>query len=143
MHTVTINYLSDEETPLDDQVQQSVVNNSTFDLTSYIQEAIVADGHRYILESRTTDPSDLQIDDNNTFAVTSDVTINYIYTLDDWNDKDDTETGGDDIPDKYQVLVKFEAKANGSVRGETTQIFTLGESPDYAESGRQATSNCH
>ena len=135
MHTVTINYLSDEETPLDDQVQQSVVNNSTFDLTSYIQEAIVADGHRYILESRTTDPSDLQIDDNNTFAVTSDVTINYIYTLDDWNDKDDTETGGDDIPDKYQVLVKFEAKANGSVRGETTQIFTLGESPDYAESG--------
>ena len=54
--------------------------------------------------------------------------ITLVYTLDNWNDKDDTTTGGDGIPDKYQALVNF-VSANpeqGTVTGKTTQVFTLG-----------------
>ena len=48
------------------------------------------------------------------------------YTLDNWNDEDDELTGGDGIPDKYQVLVKFEAAdENGTVTGDgCIQVFT-------------------
>ena len=38
----------------------------------------------------------------------------------------DTDTNNDDIPDKYQVFVNFKsADENGSVRGNTFQVFTL------------------
>ena len=67
---------------------------------------------------------------------TTDVTVKLIYTQDEWKDSTpDEETGGDGIPDKYQALVKFEAKENGSVSGPTPQVFTLGTAPEYATSG--------
>ena len=54
--------------------------------------------------------------------------IDLYYYLDAWNDKDDTLTGGDGIPDKYQALVKFESAdaTKGAVAGEgAVQVFTF------------------
>ena len=59
-------------------------------------------------------------------TLTEDTVIDLYYYLDIWNDENDTISGGDDIPDMYQVLVKFES-ANplyGTVEGKTTQVFT-------------------
>lgn len=58
--------------------------------------------------------------------------IDLYYYLDIWNDKDDSISGGDNIPDMYQVLVKFES-ANplyGKVEGKTTQVFTGKDAED-------------
>jgi len=58
--------------------------------------------------------------------------IDLYYYLDTWNDKDDSISGGDNIPDMYQVLVKFES-ANplyGKVEGKTTQVFTGKDAED-------------
>ena len=65
--------------------------------------------------------------------------ITVTYALDNWNDGDNTETGGDGTPDKYQVFVNF-VSANteqGTVSGDgTTQVFTLTDDNDnYVESG--------
>lgn len=60
-------------------------------------------------------------------TLTEDTVIDLYYYLDIWNDENDTVSGGDGIPDMYQVLVKFES-ANplyGTVTGKTTtQVFT-------------------
>ena len=60
-------------------------------------------------------------------TLTGDTVIDLYYYLDIWNDENDTVSGGDGIPDMYQVLVKFES-ANplyGTVTGKTTtQVFT-------------------
>ena len=53
--------------------------------------------------------------------------FNVYYVTDKWNDVNDSETGGDDIPDKKQALVKFVSAGNGSVGGDTVQIFTMSE----------------
>lgn len=59
--------------------------------------------------------------------LTGNTIIDLYYYLDIWNDKNDTVSGGDGIPDMYQALVKFES-ANplyGTVTGKTTtQVFT-------------------
>ena len=54
--------------------------------------------------------------------------IHLYYYLDAWNDKNDTLTGGDGIPDKYQALVKFESAdaTKGTVTGKgAVQVFTF------------------
>ena len=54
--------------------------------------------------------------------------IDLYYYLDEWNDKNNTLTGGDNIPDKYQALVKFESAdaTKGTVTGEgAVQVFTF------------------
>ncbi len=65
-------------------------------------------------------------------------TITLVYTLDNWKDGDkddptgeDSTTGGDGIPDKSQALVNFVSadKDQGTVTGNTTQVFTL-KDPD-------------
>ena len=54
-----------------------------------------------------------------------------IYTatweVDNWNSNDNSETGGDGIPDKYQALVKFlPGDPNGEVSGnKITQVITM------------------
>jgi len=60
------------------------------------------------------------------------------YTKDNWNDKDDEETGGDNIPDYKQAVVKFQSADvyEGTVSGKTVQVFTLARNNagQYAES---------
>ena len=62
--------------------------------------------------------------------LTGNTVIDLYYYLDIWNDENDTVSGGDGIPDMYQVLVKFESAnplygtVTGTVTGTTTQVFT-------------------
>ena len=54
--------------------------------------------------------------------------IHLYYYLDAWNDKDDTLTGGDDIPDKYQTVVTYKVVGGTWKDGKTDaqiQVFTL------------------
>lgn len=54
------------------------------------------------------------------------ITYTATWEVDNWNSKDNTETGGDGIPDKYQALVKFlPGDPNGEVSGKTTQVITM------------------
>ena len=53
--------------------------------------------------------------------------IHLYYYLDAWNDKDDTLTGGDDIPDKYQAVVTYKVVGGTWKDGKTdvqVQVFT-------------------
>ena len=47
----------------------------------------------------------------------------------------DGEPDPDGIPDKYQVLVKYEADANGSITGETFEVFTAEKDADGKYAG--------
>lgn len=54
--------------------------------------------------------------------------IHLYYYLDAWNDKDDTLTGGDGIPDKYQAVVTYKVVGGTWKDGKTddqVQVFTL------------------
>ena len=69
--------------------------------------------------------------------------IDLYYYLDEWNDEDDTTSGGDNTPDCQQAVVNFRANPNGTVgkAGEkTTQVFTLDkdENNKYSKSIRPA-----
>ena len=43
------------------------------------------------------------------------VTVNLVYVKDEWDDEDDSETGGDGTPDYRQALIKYEAETGGTV----------------------------
>lgn len=65
--------------------------------------------------------------------------IDLYYYLDEWNDKNNTLTGGDGTHDCQQAVVNFLADPNGSVDKDsekTTQVFTLkkGEDGKYSDS---------
>lgn len=54
--------------------------------------------------------------------------IHLYYYLDAWNDKNDTLTGGDGIPDKYQAVVTYKVVGGTWKDGKTddqVQVFTL------------------
>ena len=63
------------------------------------------------------------------------------FDKDNWNDEEDDPDKPDGIPDKYQVLVKYEADANGEVTGREVEIFTLVDAEgNYVQSGDIKTS---
>ena len=45
--------------------------------------------------------------------------------LDAWDEDNNTETGGDNIADKYQVLVKYTAGSGGRITGKTVEVLTI------------------
>ena len=60
-------------------------------------------------------------------AETDENVITVTYALDNWDDKDDSETGGDGTPDYRQALIKYvvaDGRDNGSV-SPTLQVETL------------------
>ena len=72
-----------------------------------------------------------------------DTTIDLYYYLDNWKDADnttdkDSETGGDDIPDCYQVLVKYQSgdTNRGSVGPLTMEVLTIKSNGVYASEGQ-------
>ena len=135
-YTVTIQYQDEDGNTLGDDV---TIPNQTYDsqvnLSEYFENTLSSGNNHYVWVRTESDPS-VTIEDN-IFTITENTTITYVYALDNWNDEDDTETGGDNIPDKYQALVKFAAKENGEVSGTgITQVFTLTDDNDnYVESG--------
>lgn len=62
-------------------------------------------------------------------TVTADATYTATWAVDNWKDDDtngDSETGGDGIPDSQQALIKYVAKAGGSVT-PAIQVVTLAD----------------
>ncbi len=139
-HTVTFEYILDDETKLkNDEVLQNVTHNSTVDIdTYYTHEITVGDNHYTWIARRT--PTDLVWvnEDEGQFSVTGDITITFVYSLDNWDENDDSEEGGDGTPDKYQVLVKYTASNGGSIadNANTTEVLTIRNADEeYTESG--------
>lgn len=61
------------------------------------------------------------------------VTVNLVYSKDEIGGED-PEDPGDDIPDKYQVTVKYKATTGGNITGITQEVLTIKDS-----SGKFAT----
>ena len=72
-----------------------------------VPEKVSNNGENYIFdESRSDSTSGTNISEN--------VTVNLVYVKDELDDEDDTETGGDDIPDYKQAVIKYVADPAGS-----------------------------
>ena len=85
-----------------------------------------------------------------TSMLTKDTTIDLYYYLDNWKDADETtdstdkdsETGGDDIPDCYQVLVNYKSgdTNRGSVGPLTMEVLTIKNNDVCASKGQVVAS---
>ena len=87
-------------------------------------------GDTYLYRRTTVTTGGKTVDYNpDTARFTEDTTIDIYYYRDSWNDKNNSETGGDGIPDTEQVLVKFGSKDRGDwVTGNgIIQVYTLDE----------------
>ena len=92
----------------------------------------------YALDTVTVDgqPAALTADGTYTFTnVAADHSITVVYATDAWNDKDDTTTGGDGIPDKYQVVVKYVADKGGKITGKQVEVLTITVDGHYSTVG--------
>ena len=121
---IVIHFVDDAATPatlLADKTLKDQYKDSSYDVASEIP-ARISD---YVKETVTGATSG---------TVTGNVEITVVYAKDVWKDADqtedtedeDSETGGDDIPDKYQVLVKY--KSEDSNKGTVTpeyEVITL------------------
>ena len=125
-YNITVNYVDDSDPA--QTIKESVTLDGQY--ASGDHTFTVGEDTNF-LEAITTDSGDKYIyaASDKTVSVTvsgGDAEINLVYTKDNWNADTDTPTGGDGIADKYQALVKFEsADQNGTVTGDTTQIFDL------------------
>ena len=87
-------------------------------------------GDTYLYRRTTVTTGGKTVDYNpDTARFTEDTTIDIYYYRDSWNDKNNSETGGDGTPDTEQVLVKFGSKDRGDwVTGSgVVQVYTLDE----------------
>ena len=62
--------------------------------------------------------------------------IKVYYVTDNWDAENDKSTGGDGIPDKYQVLIKYvSTDENQGTVSSTQEVLTIYNGNAYAESG--------
>ena len=108
--TVTVTYSDDNGKALQDAVTLNTSYNSSYDVSGQIYEFLDIDGHHYIKESVTGEVSG---------TVTSNVTVDVVYALDDKGDH-----GPDGTADKYQVEVTYGA-VNGTVSFNGPKYLSL------------------
>ena len=116
-YTLTINHYYDEVGG--ETVQASAVQtlNEGDSWTATPLTNVDKNGVNYIFDaSLSTSPL------NGT--ISGDVTVNLVYVKDELDDEDDTETGGDDIPDYKQAVIKYVAEDGGEV-SPTIEVVTL------------------
>ena len=92
------------------------------------------DGDNYVLVS-TNHSCTIDVDSSkNVITVT--------YALDNWKDSEDgdTETGGDEIPDYQQALIKYVSNENGSVAPQL-DVITLSQKDDNNKYSGEATAS--
>ena len=94
--TVTVTYSDDNGKALQDAVTLNTSYNSSYDVSGQIYEFLDIDGHHYIKESVTGEVSG---------TVTSNVTVDVVYTLDDKGDH-----GPDGTADKYQACLLYTSR---------------------------------
>lgn len=128
-YTLTVSYISDDGTALGKgDITQPINYGDSYDITDngedVYPQVISVGNDRYILEGPDEDSDPV----SNESGVTGDVAITLVYTKDNWNDEEDTETGGDNIPDKYQAKVTYKVVGGTWSDGtdtNITEIFTL------------------
>ena len=94
-------------------------------------------GQKYLYDGTKTTVNDAAYKADTMTLDTKGTAIDLYYYLDEWNDKDDTLTGGDGTPDCQQAVVNFLADPNGTVSKDgATQVFTLKKGKDgkYSDS---------
>lgn len=96
-------------------------------------------GQKYLYDGTKTTVNNAAYKADTMTLDTKGTAIDLYYYLDEWNDEDDTLTGGDGTPDKYQALVKFESAdaTKGTVAGTgAVQVFTFKNAEgEYLTSG--------
>ena len=60
-----------------------------------------------------------------TFTITGNTTLYAIWETDDWDETNNQPTGGDGIPDKYQVTVKYEAINGSIISTPISEVLTI------------------
>ena len=116
-----------EESPLFVEHGKNISLSFTPD-TGYALQALKVDGQDLNASaySNNLTYSFNNVDENHSIEV--------VYSVDKWNDKDDLEEGGDGIADSRQVKFSFvsEDEARGTVTGATVQVITLSEGESTA-----------
>ena len=123
--------------------------------TLFTPDQTVTDDNKnyvYVPASTTVTQNDgtaTHLDENATLTAEKTV-IDLYYYLDNWKDADETtdstdkdsETGGDGIPDCYQVLVKYQSgdTKRGSVGPLTMEVLTIKSNDVYASKGQVVAS---
>ncbi len=133
-----INEKGVEELAVNITVQSAEEDTKISDLIQHLETDQTYYGQNYFYDRNKT-----TVNENTPYTadmtLTNGTAIDLYYYLDEWNDKDDTLTGGDGTPDCQQAVVNFLADPNGSVGKEgekTTQVFTLkkGDDGKYSDS---------
>ena len=122
-----INEKGVEELAVNIMVQSAEKGTKISDLIYHLENNQTYDGQKYLYDCTKTTVNGVAYAETMTLDANG-TAIDLYYYLDAWNDKDDTLTGGDGIPDKYQALVKFESAdaTKGTVTGKgAVQVFTF------------------
>lgn len=153
-------YLEDSTGPIAEPVESEkfvegdgyTINNVyTSGTVAYTRDSEGKPVDRYIFSGWTTSDSDVAISDGKFSMPNHNVTLTGTWYLDNWQDNadgPDQPTGGDGIPDKYQVLVKYESEGTGKgTVAPAYEVITLTDSDgvveqaDVTASGSTATPN--
>ena len=113
---------------LDSGANWSVVISPETDGTHVAPATVTGPDGNYVFdEERTTDTLTGE-------NISAHVTVNLVYSLDNWKDGEtDDDEGGDDVPDYQQALIKYVSNGNGSVTPaiQVETLTTVGEDGTY------------
>ena len=134
-----INEKGVEELAVNITVQSAEKGTKISDLIKHLETDQNYFGQKYLYDGTKTTVNDAayKAEADTMKLDTKGTAIDLYYYLDEWNDKDDTLTGGDGIPDCQQAVVNFLADPNGTVSKDgATQVFTLKKGKDgkYSDS---------
>ena len=106
-YTLTVNHRYDTQDGEVFETETETLNEGD-EWSATAKADVERDGVNYIFDaSLSTSPLSGTISDK-------DVVVNLVYVKDELNDEDDTEEGGDDIPDYKQAVIKYVVEPDGA-----------------------------
>lgn len=122
-----INEKGVEELAVNITVQSAKEGTKISKLIQHLENNQTYYGQKYLYDRTKTTVNGVVYADTMTLD-TNGTPIDLYYYLDAWNDENNTLTGGDDIPDKYQAVVTYKVVGGTWKDGKTddqVQVFTL------------------
>lgn len=122
-----INEKGVEELAVNITVQSAEKGTKISKLIQHLENNQTYYGQKYLYDRTKTTVNGVVYADTMTLD-TNGTPIDLYYYLDAWNDENNTLTGGDDIPDKYQAVVTYKVVGGTWKDGKTddqVQVFTL------------------
>ena len=134
-YTLTINHRYDTQNGEAFETETETLNEGD-EWSATAKADVERDGVNYIFDaSLSTSPLSGTISDE-------DVTVNLVYVKDELDDEDDTETGGDDIPDYKQAVIKYVVEPDGAgTLSDTIDVVTLTDVADGIYKGSVTASS--